>query len=71
MCAAGIQFPFYVRLPIIFDKYKSYEMWFLKEGLGVVVRVLVERRRPEGFRSQTDLSLFSVDFLFRSKQKPG
>lgn len=47
MCGTGIQFHVYVRLPIIYDKYKSYEMWFLKESLGGVVRVLV-CRRPAG-----------------------
>ena len=70
MYDTAIQFPVYVGLPVISDKYKSYEMWFLKEGLGGVVRVLVERRGPAGFRSQTGLSLFSVVFLFRSKQEP-
>jgi hypothetical protein len=41
MYGMGIQFPVYVALPIISDKYKSYEKWFLKEDLGGVVRVLV------------------------------
>lgn len=71
MYGAAILFPFYVGLPIISDKYKSYEMWFLKEGLGGLFRVLVERRRPAGFRNQAGLSLFSVVFLFRSNQKLG
>jgi len=71
MYGTGIQFPVYVSLLIISGKYKNYEMWFLKEGLGGVVRVFVERCRPAGLRSQVGLSLFSVVFLFRSKQEPG
>jgi hypothetical protein len=66
----GIQLPVYVRLLISSDKYKSCDMWFLREGLGGVARVLVKRRRPAGFRSQADFSLFAVVFLFRCKQEP-
>jgi hypothetical protein len=41
MCGMGIEFHVYVRLLISSDKYKSYDMWFLREGLGGVARVLV------------------------------
>jgi hypothetical protein len=70
MYGTGIQFTVYVRLPIISDKYKAYEMWFLKEGLGGAVRVLVYRRRPAGFR-ESGLSLCSLGVLFLSKKEPG
>jgi len=46
-------------------------MWFLKEGLGGVIRILVERRRPAGFRSQAGAFFIFCGFPFSLQTRTG